>query len=197
MLEGGDAGLVEEQFRRIDGMLVDVEAAAVPIEWLGHPAVQVVARDLTERNRARSELEMQVTHDPLTSRPNRVLLSRRLQLAESRRRQTGKRYAVVFTDLDKFKVLNDGLGHSAGDVVLRAVADRLASPARTVARFGGDEYVLVLEDLEDDADVVEIVQRFADALREPVSMGGEPGAHRDERRHRHRGRRRRGSRHAQ
>ncbi|HAS12152.1 MAG TPA: signal transduction protein, partial [Acidimicrobiaceae bacterium] len=92
----------------VDGSLVDVEAAGVPIEWLGRPAAQVVARDLTERNRARSELEVQATHDPLTGRPNRVLLARRLRLAESRRRQTGKRYAVVFTDLDKFKVLNDG-----------------------------------------------------------------------------------------
>ena len=174
VLEGEEAALIEEQLRRIDGSLVDVEAAGVPIEWLGRPAAQVVARDLTERNRARAELEVQATHDPLTGRPNRVLLARRLRLAESRRRQTGKPYAVVFTDLDKFKVLNDGLGHSAGDVVLRSVADRLAGVARThdtVARFGGDEFVLVLEDLEDDADVVEIVQRFADALREPIAVG--------------------------
>ena len=135
-LDGEDVGLAELEFRSLDGSILEVEVASVPMDWLGRPAVQVIARDLTERNRARQALETQALHDPLTGLPNRTLLAERLVAAAERHRRTGKRYAVVFTDLDKFKVLNDGLGHSAGDIVLREVAERLSS-AGSGARHGG------------------------------------------------------------
>lgn len=174
VLAGQDVELVEERLCRLDGQLVDVEVAAVPTEWNGRPAGQVVARDLTERNRARHQLERQATHDALTGLPNRVLLDARLAEAEARHVATGLPYAVVFLDVDRFKVLNDGLGHAAGDDLLQQVAARLVRAARaadTVARFGGDEFVLVLEGLTGPEDLDHVLERIDAALQPTFVVG--------------------------
>ncbi|WP_167367285.1 sensor domain-containing diguanylate cyclase [Solemya elarraichensis gill symbiont] len=114
-------------------------------------AVLFLARDVTELTKARNKLEHLATHDTLTGLPNRVLLDDRLHQAVSRTRRTGKKAAVILMDLDRFKHVNDSLGHTVGDELLKEVAHRLKRSCRiedTVFRFGGDEFVIILEDLE-------------------------------------------------
>ena len=152
------------------------------IGWLS-----MVARDISERKEFESRLEDQATHDPLTGLPNRTLLMDRLRMALARGRRTGTGVAVLFCDLDHFKVVNDSLGHGAGDRLLVETADRLVEalrPGDTVARFGGDEFVVLCEDLTDKADAVLV----ADRVRSLVERHYEIDGHRDLRvgQHRHR-----------
>src|SRR5690606_9897410 len=99
--------------------------------------------------------------------PNRTLLLDRLDHALARRERTGSRVAVLFCDLDRFKVVNDSLGHGVGDQLLIAAAERLQaalSHGDTVARFGGDEFVILLEDVETEAAAVSVADRISQAL---------------------------------
>ena len=110
-----------------------------------------VLSDITDQKRAEQELRYLANYDTLTSLPNRALLSERLSRAIVRARRQGKRIAVLFLDLDRFKDINDSLGHAAGDRILRAAAARLqhtVGPQHTVARLGGDEFTVVLEDVD-------------------------------------------------
>jgi diguanylate cyclase (GGDEF)-like protein len=114
----------------------------------------------------------QALHDPLTELPNRALLLDRLAHALARAARTGSSVVVLFLDLDTFKTINDSLGHAAGDELLAAVARRLIGcvrPGDTAARFGGDEFVVLLEDVETE-DVAAAAQRILDALREPFEL---------------------------
>ena len=130
--------------------------------------------DITARKRAEQQLAHQALHDPLTGLPNRALLFDRLDQGIRRSERSDRRLAVLFLDLDRFKVVNDGLGHSAGDQLLVAVAHRLRSAARpmdTVARFGGDEFVVLCEDLPDEDAASALAERLATTIRQPVSVG--------------------------
>jgi diguanylate cyclase (GGDEF)-like protein/PAS domain S-box-containing protein len=135
----------------------------------------VVARDISERKAFEARLAHEATHDALTGLPNRALLLDRLEHALARAARTDQRVAVIFCDLDHFKVVNDSLGHGAGDEVLRAAAERIATavrPGDTVARFGGDELVVVCEDLARPSDAMAIADRIGPALGDPVEVGG-------------------------
>jgi diguanylate cyclase (GGDEF)-like protein/PAS domain S-box-containing protein len=127
-----------------------------------------------ERHRFQAALEYQALYDPLTDLPNRALLSRRIQ--ESLERLAVERVggvAVLFVDLDRFKVINDSEGHAVGDEVLERVADRFRHrlmPAETLGRFGGDEFMVVCHRIEGEAQAAEAAQRFAEELREPVVL---------------------------
>ena len=165
----------EEQAFRLDGKAVDVAVTRVAFTHRGAPAIQIVARDISERKFLEKQLLEQATHDALTGLPNRHLLSKRLDEAIS----YAKRYAhsvwVVFIDLDRFKFINDSLGHSAGDLLLKHVAERLTTSTRdtdTVARVGGDEFVLVLPDRERDRIPANMVKRLMESLLEPVVIDG-------------------------
>jgi diguanylate cyclase (GGDEF)-like protein len=128
-----------------------------------------------ERHRAGDRLAQQALHDPLTGLPNRALVMDRLSQALARAHRRESSLAVFFLDLDRFKVVNDGLGHSAGDELLVAVASRLRSvvrPADTVARLGGDEFVVVSEDVPDGAHAATLARRIADVLNVPVTVAG-------------------------
>jgi diguanylate cyclase (GGDEF)-like protein/PAS domain S-box-containing protein len=129
-----------------------------------------VLHDISERKAFEHRLAHQATHDPLTGLPNRTLLLDRLDIALRRARRNMRRVAVLFLDLDHFKVVNDSLGHGLGDRLLVAIADRLRAalrPADTVARFGGDEFVVLCEDLLNQADAVAIAERVNEAITGP------------------------------
>jgi diguanylate cyclase (GGDEF)-like protein/PAS domain S-box-containing protein len=129
-----------------------------------------VLHDISERKAFEHRLAHQATHDPLTGLPNRTLLLDRLDVALRRARRTMRRVAVLFLDLDHFKVVNDSLGHGLGDRLLIAIADRLRAalrPADTIARFGGDEFVVLCEDLTNQADSIAIAERVNEAISGP------------------------------
>ncbi|MFN7150097.1 MAG: putative bifunctional diguanylate cyclase/phosphodiesterase [Microthrixaceae bacterium] len=143
-----------------------------PIEFFS-----AVARDISDRKRLEESLEQQATHDPLTGLPNRLLLFERIRRALAGLRDVGARHSValLFIDLDHFKHVNDNLGHELGDRILAEVAQRILSvvrPGDTVARFGGDEFVVLCERLEQPEDAVVIAHRIDDALGPPARIDG-------------------------
>jgi len=135
-----------------------------------------VARDITERKRADELIAYQAYYDVLTDLPNRVLFKDRLSLAllQAKRKNVG--LAVMFVDLDRFKVINDSLGHQLGDVLLQQASARLKSCLRhsdTLSRFGADEFNVVLPELDPVQDPTRVAQAFLDALRAPFELGGQ------------------------
>lgn len=137
----------------------------------GRPEGRVVAfSDITETLRISRRMAFLATHDPLTELPNRVLLEDRLAQGIAHARRHKRSLAVLFLDLDNFKKINDGLGHAVGDALLKNVADRLRSTIREVdsaARWGGDEFVIVLEDLLHPESVTEITEKIHAAFAKP------------------------------
>ncbi|HEX9969880.1 MAG TPA: diguanylate cyclase, partial [Acidimicrobiales bacterium] len=138
-------------------------------------AVANVLATAVERLQAEDEIRLQSVHDALTKLPNRTLFLDRLEQALARAARTGHTVAVLFLDLDRFKVVNDGLGHMAGDRLLVEVADRLRSivrPGDTVARFGGDEFVVLCDDIGNEAGAVEVADRIGLVLAHPFLLSG-------------------------
>lgn len=133
-----------------------------------------VGSDITERVRSAEQLHHLAHHDTLTGLPNRRLLSDRLDQALALARRAGKRVALMVLDLDDFKIINDAQGHTVGDEVLIVVSQRLRGAVResdTVARFGGDEFVVLLPDLALPRDAFLVAEKIIDALSEPVTIG--------------------------
>jgi len=141
-----------------------------------HPALlSRSVRYAIERKRTEVELAHQAFHDPLTALPNRALFLDRLSVALDRSRRTNLPVAVLFLDVDKFKLINDSLGHSAGDRVLIGLADRLREmlrPMDTMARFGGDEFTFVFEGIESEQEAVLIVERISRTAGLPMRLNG-------------------------
>jgi diguanylate cyclase (GGDEF)-like protein/PAS domain S-box-containing protein len=138
-------------------------------------AIQALFRDVTERKRWEETLEHQARHDSLTGLPNRTLLRDRLHDMLSRAPWRKSGLAVLFLDLDRFKTINDTLGHAVGDLLLKEVAVRLTSAVRygdTVARLGGDEFVVMLADVAQPRDVVGVTQKILDVLSKPFLLDG-------------------------
>ena len=133
-------------------------------------------QDITERKMLEEQLEHRAFHDHLTDLPNRYLFVDRLGQALRRtRRRKGRRVAVLFVDLDRFKVINDSLGHEAGDILLVLVSERLrrcSRPEDTLARFGGDEFVVLLQDIEDPSEAVKVAGRITEELKRPFVVEG-------------------------
>ena len=135
-----------------------------------------IQNDATERRELEDQLAHQAFHDPLTGLPNRALFMDRLEQAIARTARSGRHAAALFADLDNFKDVNDSLGHEAGDRLLIAVAERLRGCLRnedTLARFGGDEFVVLLEDATGGGVAVRLAERLLECLAPPFSLAGE------------------------
>nr|WP_315234301.1 EAL domain-containing protein [uncultured Albidiferax sp.] len=132
-----------------------------------------VARDITERKRADELINYQAFHDILTQLPNRALFRDRLGLALLQAKRNESNLAVMFLDLDRFKIVNDTLGHGVGDELLQQVSSRLKACLRrcdTLSRLGGDEFLVVLADLTDRRDAALIAEKFIESLRQPFAL---------------------------
>ena len=135
----------------------------------------MIARDIGDRTRAQQQLAHMAWHDPLTGLPNRLMLPRRLDDAIARADESALMAGVIYIDLDGFKFVNDTLGHEAGDLLLQQVTERFnlrVRPVDTLARMGGDEFVLIVTQMSDPQSVLSVAERMADALTQPFLVSG-------------------------
>jgi diguanylate cyclase (GGDEF)-like protein/PAS domain S-box-containing protein len=168
---------LEARFRREDGSTIWAleNVSLLENDKNGPAIIEGTIVDITERKLAVEQIEHQAYHDSLTGLPNRMLLQDRLSLALAHARRVGAPMSLMFLDLDHFKHINDTLGHTVGDQLLRGVAERLKSCVRagdTVARVGGDEFTLLLCDLADTKDAALIAQKILDAIARPMILEG-------------------------
>jgi len=136
-----------------------------------------IARDITEHKRSQAMLYRAAHYDALTGLPNRALLSDRLTQAITHAERRQHMVAVMFVDIDRFKTVNDSLGHEAGDELLRQVAVRVTQTLRgedTVARLGGDEFVVILPEIAGEEDAAAVAAKLAQAIEPPMQIGGVP-----------------------
>jgi diguanylate cyclase (GGDEF)-like protein len=136
----------------------------------------LVYREITVRRQTEEKLKIVATHDPLTALPNRTLLHERLSQALARAQRHGRPFAVLLVDLDRFKHVNDALGHGVGDTLLQVAARRIYDCLRetdTMARQGGDEFVVLMDELSDREPITRISKRILDAIVEPFVLDGQ------------------------
>jgi diguanylate cyclase (GGDEF)-like protein/PAS domain S-box-containing protein len=173
---GDTPGTATFRFRCRDDSWCWVEATSRRVRVDAADVVVSTIRDITERQKRTMALEQRASTDPLTGVANRNLLMDRLRQGLRRLGRGPGVLAVLYLDLDRFKVINDSLGHRVCDGVLLSMASRLAHhlrPADTLARLGGDEFVIVAEGVADEAAAVELAERIIEAGREPFEVGDE------------------------
>jgi diguanylate cyclase (GGDEF)-like protein/PAS domain S-box-containing protein len=176
LLTGATASCqLEQRYLHHDGHPVWVSVSASVVRDVNDQPLYLVSQieDIGARKASGDALAHQAIHDPLTGLPNRLHFVERLgrELAEAEQR--GERIAVLFLDLDRFKIVNDSLGHSAGDRLLVAVADRLSAtmgPTDVVARFGGDEFTILCHNITSEETAELVAERLAEAIARPVAL---------------------------
>jgi diguanylate cyclase (GGDEF)-like protein len=169
--EGGQFDGTEE-FERDDGRVLSLELHCFR---MAHRTLAVFFADVTEKRKAEAAIRHAAYHDDLTSLPNRKLLVDRLKTAFAGARRREMNVGLLFIDVDDFKLINDELGHSIGDELLTEAARRLVRNSRvsdTVARFGGDEFTILLPDIADVEHAEKVAQKLVEAFREPFEIGG-------------------------
>jgi len=172
---GAPAGgrTIEVAARRSDDSEFPVELSLASWTARGQTFVTAIIRDITDRRQAEEQIRHLAFHDALTGLPNRLLFGDRLQMAINHARRYRQRVAILFVDIDRFKVINDSLGHSRGDQLLQDVAGRLRECLReddTIARFGGDEFTLLLSNVTRVEDAVNVAGKILKALEAPFLL---------------------------
>ncbi len=156
------------------GETLDIAYSMTPLRAEdAHVGAVLVMRDVTERRAFQDELTWRALHDELTELPNRRLLLERLDHALTRSTSTGLQHGLLFMDLDRFKLVNDSYGHLAGDKLLVQVANRLRSglsPSDSIARMSGDEFVVLVEDIDSIEKVIAVAERLLQMLEEPFEV---------------------------
>ena len=165
--------LLEVVGRRRDGTTFPLELSVADLS--APHALVVTVRDITARKAAEDQVLFHATHDALTGLPNRTLFDDRLATALKQSARHQEMLAVLFLDLDRFKIINDTLGHTTGDTLLVALSRRLRATVRaedTLARMGGDEFIFILRGLTSAEDAVKPAQKILEAVRPPIHVGG-------------------------
>lgn len=168
---------LETRHRRWDGEVIDVSVTASPIPGSSGSinGVSMIVRDVTERKRLEAQLQHEASHDVLTGLANRAMFMARANAALERSQRGLSHYAILVIDLDNFKLVNDSLGHLIGDRLLVEFSRRLSEslrPQDLLARFGGDEFTVLLSDLKDPEEVEQVAARIHAALEQPFRLGG-------------------------
>jgi diguanylate cyclase (GGDEF)-like protein/PAS domain S-box-containing protein len=159
-----------------DGSIIWLQTQTMAVSWNGEPAAQTTVIDVTARKSREDRLHRQANYDPLTDLPSRKLALDRLGSAIANARRRRNRVATLFIDVDRFKSINDALGHAAGDWLLRQLADRIRSSIReedTLARLGGDEFVVILPEVRQHADAEAVAGKILGALARPFIIDGQ------------------------
>lgn len=166
---------IEAEFVGLNGRSVSVEGHIAPTLHGGRPLVAwCICRDVTVRKQAEEQLFRLAHYDSLTGLPNRTTLMERLDRARIDTLASGSRLAVLFVDLDRFKLINDTLGHAVGDELLQAVSGRFQSVVRDadiVCRIGGDEFIIALTNLQDHKEIAGLASRLLKPLARPFQIG--------------------------
>jgi diguanylate cyclase (GGDEF)-like protein/PAS domain S-box-containing protein len=161
---------VEHDFVTIGRRTLLLNARQIEQEVGKERIILLAIEDITERKKYEEKIQQMAFHDSLTGLPNRKLFSDRLGIVLAQAKRNKKKVGIVMLDLDNFKDVNDTLGHDVGDILLKAVAERLSGTLRksdTVARFGGDEFVLIFPDMEVIEEAIQVVQKIIDRFHKP------------------------------
>ena len=181
VIDGNTRGLSvgvgrEVRAQRKDGSVFPMELTLGEMRIDGRIKYACIMRDVTERKCAEERIHQLAHYDKLTGLPNRALFSQLLEQALAEAKYSKKQVAVLFIDLDRFKLINDSLSHDSGDMVLKQVARRLTEAQlkrNTIARFGGDEFVVLMRDCEIPTDAAEAAQRMLTAIAQPLLLEGQ------------------------
>jgi diguanylate cyclase (GGDEF)-like protein/PAS domain S-box-containing protein len=166
-------GGTREMARRVGGDVIPIELAASEVFFNGDVLYILTIRDITVRKHTEEAIRSLAYHDPLTGLPNRLLFNDRLAQAIERARRNQQLLAVMILDLDRFKLINDSLGFASGDQVLRAVGERLVAALRrsdTVARLGGDDFLLLLPGVDGAENSAKVAQKVLDTFLPPLRV---------------------------
>ena len=173
--ESGTAPWIEEKFVRLDGSVIDVEVTAVSFTHNGRPAIQAIFKDIADRKQVEQRLERLALYDPLTGLPNRTLFFDRVSQLLALAKRNGYVLALLYMDLDRFKNVNDTLGHDVGDLLLKEASERMTSCTRksdTVARMGGDEFIGICGRIAASEDAAVVARKILAVLSEPFHLKG-------------------------
>jgi len=169
----GRYGPYESEYVRADGQTVPVRLAGLMLDRGGEEVIWSRVEDITDHKRARARIDHLAFHDRLTDLPNRALMHDRLEHAVNVANRGGSSVGILFLDIDRFKAINDTLGHRIGDQLLQEVSARLVATVRksdTVARFGGDEFVIISEQIDGRDAANELADKILATLREPFQV---------------------------
>ena len=159
-----------------DGSTFFADISSAPFSLAGHTCLASVVRNITERKQVEKQLRHMAHFDSLTALPNRLLFFDRLEHELTHAKRYSKRLALMFLDLDRFKQINDELGHDMGDIVLKETAQRLKESIResdTIARIGGDEFAVILPDIRGPEDAIGVAEKLLQGMSEPFRLDGQ------------------------